>query len=425
MITRLSIWRDVLPAVAHADMMSAVERLVERGCGIGLVPTPGNSQVVAIGDPELLRLILALDETPDSFTNRGGEFYAHLKQRGPNNEPGDVLDGGPFTQTDSCTWKRTRSAAKMTNTRDVTESLLRHFAQLLREQQGVKKIDLLELLKKSFIHALSLRLFGLSMQEIGQARLASYAPEYFGHMAWQLLFALLPGKKGFGRKKYAQTGQALGSVLDEMIDAARDNPSQLEGSLLAQLLNEFDVSDSAERQIIKGTLGTEVMAGFDSVGVVVTQACHELAKNQQLQEELRIEGFGVSQRKPILASMLRTLHKTKAFWRLSLHKTPAFRVIFRNVSHEHILKVVRGNLTVEHCVKPGDQLLLVLSGAHLPYGEGERECMGKSFAEMAGPLLIATLLQHCVISLPRLRLPGVALAMTSPLRSTSLKVKWL
>lgn len=475
-IKRLSLLHDVLPAIAHTDLMSIPERLTRRGSGIGLI-TPGwlcaikglnstlrqklqgrpfvagHSEIVAIGDPDLLRYIMRLDETSGSFTDRNGEIYNHLRQRGPNGEPGDVLDGGSFSQESSPLWERTRRAAKLTNTRDITQSILEHFTKRLEDQRDAKQIDLLDLLKKSFIYGLSLRLFGSAMQEVGQNRLATYAPEYFERMAWQLMFALMPGNKGLGREKYAKTGKALGSTLEEMIEAARRDPSQFEGSLLGQLLKEFDANDPGEYQVIKGTLGTEVMAGFDSVGVVIAQACRELAKDQSLQAELRQEGEVVAGGNVITPSMWRFLRKTRDFWKLSVHRNPAFRVVFRHVVKQHTLVVKREGLTIRHTVNPGDHLLLVLSAAHhdpaywaaenmtfkhtqegwstrenhahLPYGVGKRSCMGEALAEQTGPLLIATLLQYCKITLPRLRLPGVAMAMTSPLRSTIFNVEWL
>lgn len=452
-ITRLSLLRDVLPAIAHADLMSIPERLVRRGNGIGLVSTHGGSQIVAIGDPELLRHILLLDETPYNSTDRAGEIYDRLRQRGPNGEPGDVLDGGQFSQDDSILWERTKRAARMTNTPEIARSIVEHFTKLLEDQHGEQEINLLELLKESFIHGLALWLFGASMQDVGKTRLASYAPEYFERMAWQLVFSFLPGKKGLGREKYAETGQALGAVFDEMIEAARQDRSQFTGSLLYQLLSEFDVNDAAERQIIKGTLGTEVMAGFDSVGVVVAQACRELARNQPLQTELRDEAVATLESSATASSMWQRLPKTTGLWKLSLHRTPAFKVIFRHVTKEHTLAVKRKGFTTKHTVRRGDQLLLVLSAAHhdpaywskenmtlghtlegwsnaekhahLPFGAGKRQCPGRNLAERTGPRLIATILQHCEITLPLLRLPGVAMAMTSPLRNTTFKVKWL
>lgn len=454
-ITRLSLCRDVLPAAITANPMAVAERLARRGGGIGLIPTPGNFRVVAISDPQLLRRILLLDEMPESFTDRRGVLYSHLRQLGPHGEPGDVLDGGPFTEPDHETWKRIRRASVINNVPQLTENLVAHFAQLLLKERAKKKerIDLLCLLKAAFIHALSLRLFGMNMQKEGRALLMLYAPEYFERMAWQLLFALLPGKKGFGRKKYAQTGRALGLVLEEMIDAGLEDRPKFEGSLLHGLLGEFNAANPRERQIIKGTLGTEVMAAFDSVGVVVAQACYALAKDQGEQEKLRIEGFLASHGEPFTTSMLRALPLTNKRWELTLHRNPAFRIIFRNVTRDCIVEIEREGVIGKYILKQGDQLLLLIGAAHhhpaywseehmtlahttegwterernahFPFGDGERECPGKTYANKSGPLLLATLFQHCKITLPLVRIPGTAMAMTSPLRSTIFEVEWL
>lgn len=430
----LSWAQDVLPAFMRADFMDVPARLALRGGGIGRIAIPGGKRIVAISDPGLLRHIFGLDETDKSFTDRRGMIYNHLRQRGPHDEPGDVLDGGPFTEVDREMWERIRRASVFGNVPQLTQNLLGYFTGLLEAERQEKKtrIDLLDLLKQAFIYTLSLRLFGKGMQDPGRARLADYAPEYFERMAWQLLFALLPGEKGFGRDRYARIGQALGSVLEEMITTARKDRGKFEGSLLGQLLSEFNASDPTERRIIRGTLGTEVMAGFDSVGVVVAKACRTLAKDTETQRALQNEAIAMPGGGLITYSTVsHRLPLTNDFWKQSLHNHPAFRIIFRNVTRDAVVTIEReGGAFSSYQLKQGDQLLLLIDaahgqGAHFPFGEGERICPGRTFANTAGPCLTATLLRHGTISLPRLYLPGMALAMTSPLRSNSFNMRWL
>ena len=412
---------DILHGLTSLDFMSVIESLALRTGGLGQI-TKG---FWVVSNPKLLDEVLVKNAGNFNKDNESA-IYRLLTQRQFPGDTGGVLDGGPFTQDDHETWRLQRDVCnpyfQPSQLANVARQTVLFLEDYMLDWKHEDDVDILHAFKQASLHTLSHHLFDGKIDQATTDRIATIAPRYFEKMAWQLMLGMLPTRNLTGWRSYEELGAEFISIIEEIIDSALQLPTHFKNTLLGDLLEAFGTHTAdgprltpENRQLVIGTIGTMYLAGFDSTAVVATHACLALAKDQALQNRIREELSSTFGTGPLVPEKLRDLHFLRGFWQLMLHEHTAFRIIFRNVSEECVLG--------RHELKKDDQLLLALHAAHLapnarmtideflsdkpsshvrenhmPYGKGQRKCIGAPMADIQGPLMIATILRGQTLS---------------------------
>lgn len=407
--------QDIAHGIKSLDFMSVLESLALRSSGMGRIA----KGFWVVSSPSLLDEVLVknvslFDKDNDSVV------YRLLTQRQFPGDTGGVLNGGPFTQDHLPTWRLQRDVCNpyfQNNQLDgVAQQTVMFLRDFMLDWKQEDDVDILEAFKQTSLHTLSHHLFGGKISQSTTKKIAKVAPPYFEKMALQLMLGLMRTRNLTGWKAYEKLGRAFVVLIEEIIDTALKQPAKFKKTLIGDLLEAFGTKTSSDlqitpenRRLVVGTIGTMYLAGFDSTAVVAAHACLALAKDQALQSCIREELRNVIGTGPLKPEMLSELRYLRAFWQLMLHQHTAFRIIFRNVTAPCKLG--------GHQLKMGDQLLLALHAAHLapnshmtmedflsdkpssyvrdnhiPYGKGQRKCIGAPMADIQGPLMIATVL---------------------------------
>ena len=437
---------DLLGAAVRFDPMFMIERAVRRGKGLARLPLPGERNFWVVSDPALLDQILVVEAR---YFDKAGPIYNVLAQRHLQGDTGGILNGGMFTQTNQALWRQEREICNPFFRPEALSGATLHALDLTRDHlydwRSGREVELLPMFKDISMGVLTYHLFGGQIDSHTSARIAKAAAKYFEMMAWQLVFGMAPTRKLTGWSTYEKVGAELGELLDQIIKEAQEKPGPFQNTLLGHLLAAFDARTSAGHQLVRGSIGTFFLAGFDSTAVVQTWAGIELAQDHELQAVLRGEVEQVFDRGPIRIEKLAQLEQVTAFWELMLHKHTAFRVIFRNARVDCRLG--------GQDVKAGDQLLLALHAAHqdprywsgenltvehfaegltaserkvhLPYGRGNKMCIGAPLANRLGVTTLAMILRDWVLDRPGGASNRRGVGMTSPPVDSTVEVTLL
>lgn len=203
-------------------------------------------------------------------------------------------------------------------------------------------------------------------------------------------------------KRFRVQLQTLDRIIDELI--TRKRQMGFGEDLLSVMLAHLDQGQLSPRQL-RDELVTLLLAGHETTATALTWTCYLLAQNQDWQNKCRTE-LG-------LTSDIDQLQQTRMVLEESLRIYPPAYVFTREAAE---------NLTFAGAIIPAGSILTIMPyilhrhpdywpepekfnplrfgdiknrpdrGAYLPFGDGQRICIGRSFAYLEAKIVLAGLI---------------------------------
>lgn len=219
-----------------------------------------------------------------------------------------------------------------------------------------------------------------------------------------------------GKRRYAAARQTFDEIVYRVI--ARSRTAQNEANLLAMLLNTVD-SETGEQmsdEQLRDEVATIFVAGYETTAIALAWAADYLARNVALQTKVtEAIDSAIGQDDPDLMS-LRSLGLVKRTFQEALRIRPSAWFLPRlTVEDDEIdgYPIPAGTqvaLMIYHihhhpeqwddpeCFNPerfdDDIAQSRHAFAYVPFGAGQRQCIGRDFAYMEGQLILTRLLQR-------------------------------
>jgi cytochrome P450 len=209
-------------------------------------------------------------------------------------------------------------------------------------------------------------------------------------------------------KKFRADKKIADDIVTEIIRTIRAKDDE-------SMINALVKAGNSDRQLHDEII-TLLMAGHDTVSTALAWAWYLLAKHPEVLQKAQEEIDSVLQGTPASAATLESLPYTKMIFKETLRLYPSAWALHRVVEEpDHImgLPVQRFSSVVlpvyvthrdaqywekphafhpEHFAKEAEDKRPRF--AYIPFGGGERVCIGAGLANMEGTLILATLLQH-------------------------------
>ncbi|HSX02751.1 MAG TPA: cytochrome P450 [Candidatus Saccharimonadia bacterium] len=423
----------------HAVMAQGVHELAQRAGAKGCWRLPVQLQgqpIYAIGSPELLSYLLRQRQGDNPLCDNSSPANGMLRR---------AMGEGVFTTNDPECWRTAHELWAPFFRRSQVADIAAHTT--LDWWQG-QQPDLIQgrtvALVPRFIQ-LSVRV--LSRVVLGElpAAQASQVPALteavFSNMALNLVRLALPDWLPGGRRYQEAIGR-LDQLVYQIIQGRRDQPTTTD-NLLSTLIASGKMGD----QQIRDQLFTAFLAGFDSMAVTLGWAAEFLARDWPLQQALQAElasGWGqlLSREHRHHSLLSRVVTET-------LRLRPSFPVFFGGAARDielpdHLPAELRAATPV---IPQGAQLLFVplaaqtsskvwgdrasefdpgrwdaasgtaaqrsvMRQAFLPFGLGERRCLGEHLALTVVPQALGLLVERFDLLPVRQKLPPGSYSMT-------------
>jgi cytochrome P450 len=293
---------------------------------------------------------------------------------------------------------------------------------------GQRRVDLDRELKTLTQRIVTRTLFGTSMEDDPETRGAmQYLSRWFVTPAW--LLAITPGARArFGRER-----GRLDRFVDSIVATASDKDTEGSSHLLAALLRLRDDDGAAlSPKELRDHLITLYLAGHETTSYALTWTFYLLSRNPLAARTLRHELARVLGGRTPRFDDLPKLPYTQRVLQEAMRLYPPVYVMPRRACRDASIG--------EHPVERGSEVLVwnyftqrdprfydeperfeperfeqvePPRGSYLPFGVGQRACIGQTFAMLEAQLVLATLaprfeLRYAATREPRLRL-GVTL----------------
>lgn len=423
-MARLRFYTDLAYGALHRDPVRPLARLALAGDGLARLPLPMRRGFWVVSDPGLLHQVLVAEA---SRYDKGGPLYQVIA---------DALgDEGLFTVSDPEVWRQLRQSMNPAFQRSAMEGVAALTVRATRDHMNAwdtsRPVAVFSAFKQVNTETIIRYLFGEDVRGAEVRETARLAEPVFEGMAGQVFLPRwAPGGRAYRRAIAAFDERVYGLIARRR--ASGSEPGDMLGRLLAAA---SDGGPAFSDEQVRDQVFTTLMAGFDSTATALAWACVDLADDPATLRMLRSEVLdAVGDRSPASRDVGR-LPLLTAFLRAVLHAHPSFPLYFRNVRETTSLRgrrIAKGDqLIIAPYVTHHDpaywpenvglerftgKLTTAERSAHLPFGKGNRKCIGEDMALVTGVLMMATLLQR----FPGWRRPAkntgqaIRYAMTAP-----------
>lgn len=369
----------------------------------------GVTDVVMLSHPRHVQYVLR-----DNVRNfrKGGNMWTSVRSLFGN---GLVVSEGDY-------WLRQRRMMQPHFHRRYLTGLFELMLTAIDEQmatwpQTAESFDLSTAVNQITMQVIVRTMFGaqLSSEEFTQLSLAmTHALDY---MLLGMVGESLPGWLPLpGKRRFAAARQTFDDIVYGVI--ARSRAANDETHLLAMLLNTIDAETGEQMtdQQVRDEVATIFVAGYETTAIALAWAADYLARGPELQERLSAEiGAAVGEDAPDLMS-LRSLGLVKRTFQEALRIRPSAWFLPRLTLEDDEIDGLP--------LAAGTQVALLINRIHhhpeqwdaperfdpdrfledaaqsrhpfayVPFGAGQRQCIGRDFAYMEGQLILTRLLQR-------------------------------
>jgi cytochrome P450 len=224
-------------------------------------------------------------------------------------------------------------------------------------------------------------------------------------------------RRGTREKRFFGAIEQLNGDMYRLIAERRQSPSD-KGDIMAMLLEALDAQGVAMTDDeLRDELVNLYIGGYESTAVALTWMMYEVARQPEVEQRARGELASVLEGRPLTAESLQSLHYTRALVEETLRvHPPAWNFMRRALNEDEI-----GGYTVppetKMLISPyllhrhplfwteperflperflPDQKEARHRFAYLPFGAGQRQCVGNGYTVTLLTVAIATLLQRC------------------------------
>ncbi|MEU9478693.1 cytochrome P450 [Streptomyces sp. NPDC048191] len=234
-----------------------------------------------------------------------------------------------------------------------------------------------------------------------------------GMVARTVLPSWLCRVSGFDKRFLAAAGR-LRSAVDAVVQS--DHPDGVEGSNLLSHLRaarDPETGEGMSDELIRDELVSIMMAGTETTAATMAWTCHELARNPAVEQRLRAELQEVLDGRPAGYDDLPALPYTHAVVNEALRRY-SLLMLFRRATQPVVLGGVRlpagadvmfSQLDLHRDDRPfpepdrfdperwlGDRDSQPPRDAFIPFGAGNRRCIGEGYAQAEAVIALATIL---------------------------------
>lgn len=281
-----------------------------------------------------------------------------------------------------------------------------------------RPIDLVPELTNITMKVIVKTMFGTEIERRDADIIAAEMGYVLDFMLRGLLFNALPGWMPVpGRKRYERAVRAIDDVVYRIIDKRR-RAGGSSGDLISMLLDSVDAETDQRmtNEEVRDEAVTIFLAGYETTSVAVSWAGHYLTRDPGHAEALRREVDEVlGDRAPAFADVPNLRFARMVFEESLRLYSPAYRISRQAVEDDEIdgWRIPKGSLVfvVVHSIhrhpdvwdRPEEFDPLRFSPdrsasrppmSWIPFGVGQRICIGKDFALTEGPLILAMLAQR-------------------------------
>ena len=369
----------------------------------------GPTDAIVLNHPRHVQYVLR-----DNVRNyrKGGSMWASLRSMFGN---GLVVSEGDF-------WLRQRRMMQphfhRTYIAGLFELMLTEIdKQLAQWPQTAESFNLTKAFNQITMQVIVRTMFGAQLGETEFQRLSEAMTHALDYILIGTIGEALPKWMPLpGKRRYAAARRTFDEIVYDVI--ARSQKNQDETSLLAMLLNTVDAETGEQmtQEQLRDEVATIFVAGYETTSLALGWGTDYLARDAALQARLEAEiEATIGQDAPDLMS-LRSLDLVKRTFQEALRIRPSAWFIPR-------LAVEADEIDGYHI--PADaQIALLLTNIHhhpeqwdqperfdperfspeasktrhpfayVPFGAGQRQCIGRDFAYMEGQLILTRLLQR-------------------------------
>jgi cytochrome P450 len=297
------------------------------------------------------------------------------------------------------------------------EVMVEAAADLSARWRDNEEIDLYDTISALSLSIAAQTLFGFNMQaQLNEFR-TTYNEMQHGYSMLQLMVSVMVYKLGIQRHFSSRRGELSRKRLDEIVYgviAAKQQAEEPGDDLLSHLIRATDVDgDGAgmDRQQLRDEAMTFILAGHDTIATSLTWTWELLSRHPAVEARLHAELDALAGDQPLTADDLPRLKYTSQVFLEAMRLYPAIWTIGRSATAEVLLDGYRIPAGCLVMVSPyvtqrdsryfPDPLAFRPERwseeaappelAYFPFGGGKRRCIGRSFALMEGPLVLATL----------------------------------
>ena len=391
----------------------------------------GVTSAVALGHPQHAQYILR-----DNARNyrKGGNMWTSVRTMFGN---GLVVSEGDF-------WLRQRRMMQPHFHRRYISGLFEVMLTAIDEQMATwptaaDSFDLTSALNRMTMNVIVRTMFGAQLAEADFQRLSEAMTYAMDYLLVGIIQQSLPAWMPFpGQQRYREALRAFDEIVYRVI--ARCRAEEGGDSLLAMLLNTVDAETGEQMtdQQLRDEVATIFVAGYETTSIALSWAADFLARDNALQARLATEVDAVAgQAAPDLMALPR-LKLARHTFQEALRLRPSAWFLPR--------LAVEADEIDGYPIPAGTQVVLLISHIHqhpgswdapeqfnpdrfddedrqtrhpfayVPFGAGQRQCIGRDFAYMEGQLILTRMLQ-------RFQLHPIGAEPAQPQLSTTLRPK--
>ncbi len=391
----------------------------------------GVTSAVVLGHPRHAQYILR-----DNVRNyrKGGNMWTSVRTMFGN---GLVVSEGDF-------WLRQRRMMQPHFHRRYLSGLFAVMLTAIDEQMAAwpaaaDSFDLTSALNRMTMNVIVRTMFGAQLAEADFQRLSEAMTYAMDYLLVGIIQQSLPAWLPFpGQRRYREALRVFDEIVYRVI--ARCRAEEGGDSLLAMLLNTVDeeTGEQMTDQQLRDEVATIFVAGYETTSIALSWAADFLARDNALQARLAGEIATVAgQAAPDLTALSR-LKLARHTFQEALRLRPSAWFLPR--------LAVEDDEIDGYPIPAGTQVILLISHIHqhpgswdapeqfnpdrfeddgrqtrhpfayVPFGAGQRQCIGRDFAYMEGQLILTRLLQ-------RFQLHPISSEPAQPQLSTTLRPK--